>query len=266
MKLLAKLPYHLENKWRDHIKQWRVSHGEISYPPFKRFAEFNKDAADKANIPERKGLVQLKDSKRENYYSITSQAKLANHSSANSFAAAVNSSGQILTFSNKINDFKKFVNQKDNLNSCLFCSEKHHLDTCEEFMKKSFKERKNFFFQKRLCLGCASKTDHIIANCKHKKVCKICSKPHPTCLHQEKEKLSEEENEKQVSNCTSSCINVCSLPVTNWFKKLNLVLLSIGFGSIKVVKAVFQTGYCNGSSLKLEFEPLAIDRILQGSY
>ena len=35
MKLLAKLPYHLENKWRDHIKQWRVSHGEISYPPFK---------------------------------------------------------------------------------------------------------------------------------------------------------------------------------------------------------------------------------------
>ena len=94
----------------------------------------------------------------------------------------------------------------------MFCSEKHHLeDTCEEFMKKSFKERKNFFFRKRLCLGCASKTDHRIANCKHKKVCKICSKPHPTCLHQEKEKLSEEENEKQVSNGTSSGINVCSL-------------------------------------------------------
>ena len=85
VKLLAKLPYHLENKWRDHIKQWRVSHGEISYPPFKRFAEFIKDAADKANIPELKGLVQLKDSKRENYSSITSQAKLAKHSSANSF-------------------------------------------------------------------------------------------------------------------------------------------------------------------------------------
>ena len=70
-------------------------------------------------------------------------------------------------------------------------------------MKKSFKERKNFFFQKRLCLGCSSKTDPRIANCKHKKVCKICSKPHPTCLHKE--------NEKQVSNGTSSCINVCSL-------------------------------------------------------
>ena len=119
MKLLAKLPYHLENKWRDHIKQWRVSHGEISYPPFKRFAEFIKDAADKANIPELKGLVQLKDSKRENYSSITSQAKLAKHSSANSFATAVNSSGQILTLSNKISDFKKFVNQKDNLNFML---------------------------------------------------------------------------------------------------------------------------------------------------
>ena len=199
----------------DHIKQWRGFHGEISYPPFKRFAEFIKDAADKANIPELKGLVQLKDSEKENYSSITSQAKLAKHSSANSFATAVNSSGQILTLSNKISDFKKFVNQKDNLNSCLFCSEKHHLDTCEEFMKKSSKERKNFFFQKRLCLGCASKTDHRIANGKHEKVCKICSKPHPTCLHQEKEKLSEEENEKQVSNGTSSCINVCSLSRIN---------------------------------------------------
>ena len=148
MKLLAKLPYHLENKWRDHIKQWTISHGEISYPPFKRFAEFIKDAADKANIPELNGLVQLKDSKRENYSSITSQAKLAKHSSANSFATAVNSSSQILTLSNEINDFKKYVNQKDNLNSYLFCSEKHHLDTCEQFMKKSFKERKNFSFKR----------------------------------------------------------------------------------------------------------------------
>ena len=133
------------------------------------------------------------------------------HSSAISFATAVNSSGEIFTSPNKISDFKKFVNQKDNLNSCLFCSEKHHLDTCKEFMKKSFKERKNLFFQTRLCPGCASKIDHRIANCKHKKVFKICSKPHTACLHQENGKHSEEEIEKQVGNGTSSCINVFSL-------------------------------------------------------
>ena len=28
VKLLAKLPYHLEIKWRDAIKQWRYTHGE----------------------------------------------------------------------------------------------------------------------------------------------------------------------------------------------------------------------------------------------
>ena len=54
-------PY-IEMKPRE---QWRVSHDEISYPPFKTFAEFIKDASYKANIPELKHLVQLQDSKRD---------------------------------------------------------------------------------------------------------------------------------------------------------------------------------------------------------
>ena len=31
-KLLSKLPYYLETKWRDAIKQWRHTYGEASYP------------------------------------------------------------------------------------------------------------------------------------------------------------------------------------------------------------------------------------------
>ena len=50
VKLLAKLPYHLEIKWRDAIKQWRYTHGEASYPTFLKFTEFIREAAEKANI------------------------------------------------------------------------------------------------------------------------------------------------------------------------------------------------------------------------
>ena len=56
VKLPSKLPYYLENKWRDAIKQWRQTHGEASYSTFLKFADFIREAAEKANIPELEGL------------------------------------------------------------------------------------------------------------------------------------------------------------------------------------------------------------------
>ena len=56
VKLLSKLLY-LETKWRDAIKQWRHTHGEASYPTFVKFADFIREAAEKANIPELEGLA-----------------------------------------------------------------------------------------------------------------------------------------------------------------------------------------------------------------
>ena len=56
VKLLAKLPYHLQIKWRDAIKQWKRTHDEAGYPTFSTFASFIREAADKANIPELESL------------------------------------------------------------------------------------------------------------------------------------------------------------------------------------------------------------------
>ena len=50
--LSAKLPYYLEVKWRNVIKQWRHANGEASYPSFLKFDEFVREAAERANIPE----------------------------------------------------------------------------------------------------------------------------------------------------------------------------------------------------------------------
>jgi len=41
------------------FKQWRHTHGEASYPTFLRFADFIREAAEKANIPELESLSTL---------------------------------------------------------------------------------------------------------------------------------------------------------------------------------------------------------------
>ena len=57
MKLLAKVPYYLDVKWRSVIKQWRLANGEASYPSFLKFAEFVREAAERANIPKLEGII-----------------------------------------------------------------------------------------------------------------------------------------------------------------------------------------------------------------
>ena len=66
VKLLAKLPYCLEIKWRDAIKRWRHTHDEAGYATFSKFASFIREAADKANIPE---LESLSNSSSPNFNS-----------------------------------------------------------------------------------------------------------------------------------------------------------------------------------------------------
>ena len=87
------------------------------------------------------------------------------------------------------------------------CSAKNDLNSCTKFTKKSFKERKNFFFKNSLCLGCSC-NGHVIviANCKKRLKCNECSRLHPTCLHIK----DREPNDKEKEN-SSNCINVCPL-------------------------------------------------------
>ena len=39
VKLVEKLPFHLDNKWRDVIQKWRLTHGNRSFPPLTEFAD-----------------------------------------------------------------------------------------------------------------------------------------------------------------------------------------------------------------------------------
>ena len=58
VKLPSKLPYYLETKWRDAIKQRRHTHGEVSYPTFVKFADFIREAAENAKKASPHQVVQ----------------------------------------------------------------------------------------------------------------------------------------------------------------------------------------------------------------
>ena len=86
--------------------------------------------------------------------------------------------------------------------SCPFCnSYNQDLDNCPNFTKKAIEERRLFIQEARLCFGCLC-LGHVSKRCRNRKVCKSCSMPHPTVLHDETKstlKVNEGSASKQVA-------------------------------------------------------------------
>ncbi|XP_071486059.1 uncharacterized protein [Diadema antillarum] len=180
VKLLEKLPAYLERQWREEVLKCR-GRGYGHYPPYARFADFVRNAACNANIPELENL------KRE------SRIK-----PATSGENKMKPSGRtMLTTGSK-------VSQHGEYSSCLLCKKNHHLDECQEFERKEYSDRKKFFFERRLCMGYGMDDRHRVKDCPQRRTCQVCKGSHLTSLHRPvqlpKEKVS--------SNCTS----VCHLP------------------------------------------------------
>ena len=157
VKLLAKLPYHLEIKWRDVIKQWRHNHGKASYPTFLKFADFIRDAAEKGNIPELESLSTLTNPK------VNKNPKpKSKNDEGSSLSTSAKGSGD--REPDPSSSSKSQRPGPTNLNKCLFCGAVHKLDDCTDFSKKPFSQRRDFFFRERLCMGCAASRSHQVAN------------------------------------------------------------------------------------------------------
>ena len=190
VKILSKLPVQLQSKWRGIVKKCRAKKGDGAYPPFTEFAAFVKDCAEKANIPELEDLTRTRDTVKP----VDNTKRPTKGKEVNSFATQGTDQNKILNVQNQ--------GKKENLQTCLFCKEHHHLDKCKKFADMPLRDRKDFFFDKFLCFGCDSSRQHQAASCKNKLVCRVCSAIHPTCLHQPRG------NAEVVSNCT----NVCTIP------------------------------------------------------
>ena len=67
---------------------------------------------------------------------------------------------------------------------CWFCSKKHKVTTCENFISSSINVKNEFVKANKLCWNCLGK-GHNIKNCQTKHRCKVanCNKCHHTLLH-----------------------------------------------------------------------------------
>lgn len=190
VKILSKLPVQLQSKWRGNVKKCRALNGDGAYPPFTEFAAFVKECAERANIPELEDLTRTRETVKPNDHT----RKSFKDKEVHSFATQGSEQNR--------NSNNQSQGKKENSQTCLFCKEHHHLDNCKKFAEMSHRDRKDFFFEKFLCFGCASSRQHQAASCKNKLVCRVCSKTHPTCLHLQKDTVE----------ATSNCTNVCTIP------------------------------------------------------
>ena len=191
VKLLEKLPYSLQSKWRDQILHWKSKKGPDTYPPFSKFTIFVKEAADSACIPELESMYNI----RQERGITKSNTKL----SVNTLTITIGdkSDPKVNAVDVKIKGSKGNSEDKEN---CSYCKKDHTLDTCKEFTEKPSQEKKLFFFTNYLCYGCGTSSSHKVNDCKHKKSCKVCSGQHLSCFHEECISYQEK--------ATSYCINV----------------------------------------------------------
>ena len=87
-------------------------------------------------------------------------------------------------YKDKKENLKAFASDiREKKQSCPVCQAQHDMDDCEQFKAKDPRGKKDFLFKANLCFTCFGK-DHRAKECKDKRKCKVCSKEHPTSLHE----------------------------------------------------------------------------------
>ena len=80
---------------------------------------------------------------------------------------------------------------------CKFCNKGHDLDDCQDYLKKTLSQRKEFIKGEALCFACYN-PGHRAHGCAQQRTCKSCSRRHPTGLHDDNFALNQEASKQQI--------------------------------------------------------------------
>lgn len=194
--VVTKLPIHIQNKWADRGRKYKVAHS-VAFPPFSFFVHFVKEMCSLYNDPSfSHDLAPLKG----HTYREESRQRPAKQISIQTNKGDVTNTGHRCP---------------------LHQYAPHSLDTCREFRKKPIEERRQFLKDEKLCFRCC-KFEHRIKDCKVPIKCLECSSvKHTTCLHfdrkpEGKDERSKEENQTPLThyknspdNLSCKCLNLC---------------------------------------------------------
>lgn len=79
---------------------------------------------------------------------------------------------------------------------CVLLKNRHSLHKCYKLREKPVADRIKFMQSEKLCFGCLSPA-HQSKSCSNRMVCDLCSKRHPTCLHEEHSKKDQNLKKEQ---------------------------------------------------------------------
>ncbi|XP_054868580.1 uncharacterized protein LOC129349422 [Amphiprion ocellaris] len=171
-RIAAKLPDWLSARWNRKVTEFQDE--QKMFPDFSHFVKFlNKEARIACNPIT--SLHAIKPTEPDNKHSFKDKPRRNNMLNAKTLSTS--------------------SNEKTNI-TCLFCKKLGHtIHKCRKLLEKSVEERVKFVQSEKLCFGCL-RPGHNSKNCTSRSVCDKCQKPHPTCLHQEREKRDKEQQVK----------------------------------------------------------------------
>ena len=166
LRIVEKLPIHLQNSWRKQARDIRVDQGLT--PTIENLTMFVQRAAETANDPVYG--IPSSSARRED----VSGVKRITKGSESGASGHLNFHVQSSTASSTANGRK-----------CTMCSGDHILFRCDEFKKMTPEERLKFTRARRLCDNCLM-VGHRAAQCSKPATCSVagCGKKHTKFLHQ----------------------------------------------------------------------------------
>lgn len=91
---------------------------------------------------------------------------------------------------------------------CTFCSCKHTLALCKQFMETTHRDKLNFLSTKGICFGCLS-SGHISRDCKKRLTCTVCKLSNPSVLHINSQDRKVKEQEKSSGATQGAPVESC---------------------------------------------------------
>ncbi|XP_072401038.1 uncharacterized protein [Diabrotica undecimpunctata] len=123
---------------------------------------------------------------------------------------------------------------------CVFCKGDHSIYSCEQFLRLSIFERRNFVNKAKLCLNCL-RTGHIRSKCKLGP-CRKCKQWHNTLIHEEISSNKHENNET-IANNNTSLTTITALPsVQQTILSTACVKIADSRGKYHIARALLDSG------------------------
>ena len=205
--VVQKLPANLQTKWREGAVKSRRKDGKIA--DFKDLTEFVEHAAETANDPiySKEALNSPRTIPKPKIPSEDQRRLPPPNSKSSSFVTNVDKDPN-----SSLTNGAGSSRQNTTAGHCPLCDKPHDLDDCESFKRKSIVERRKTLMEKSLCFGCYGR-NHVSKNCKKKRECKKCKKPHPTLLHIDgfslaKESSTEEKSTEKPVKVNNACTDI----------------------------------------------------------